>query len=44
VASKERQLVVIGGFIHDVSDFIDEHPGGAQLIKTRLGKDATSAF
>ncbi|CAH7674394.1 hypothetical protein BY996DRAFT_4576036 [Phakopsora pachyrhizi] len=39
-----RSLIVIGGFIHDVTDFIDEHPGGRALIKTRLGKDATTAF
>lgn len=43
-ACKTRQLVVIGGFIHDVSTFIDEHPGGAHFIKSRLGRDATTAF
>ncbi|GAA5919031.1 hypothetical protein JCM6882_009685 [Rhodosporidiobolus microsporus] len=43
-ACKTRQLMVIGGFIHDVATFIDEHPGGSALIKTRLGKDATTAF
>ncbi|GAA6038039.1 hypothetical protein JCM8097_007512 [Rhodosporidiobolus ruineniae] len=41
---KTRQLMVIGGFIHDVSTFIDEHPGGAGFIKSRLGKDASAAF
>ena len=40
----ERDLIVVGGFIHDVTEFIDEHPGGRALIKTRLGKDATTAF
>ncbi|POW23510.1 hypothetical protein PSHT_00170, partial [Puccinia striiformis] len=39
-----RDLVVVGGFIHDVTEFIDDHPGGRALIKTRLGKDATTAF
>ncbi|GAA5942829.1 stearoyl-CoA 9-desaturase [Sporobolomyces koalae] len=43
-ACQTRQLMVISGFIHDVSTFIDEHPGGRALIKTRLGKDATTAF
>jgi stearoyl-CoA desaturase (delta-9 desaturase) len=42
--AKTRELVVISGFIHDVSQFIDEHPGGRHFIKTRLGKDATTAF
>ncbi|GAA6054310.1 hypothetical protein NBRC10513_006452 [Rhodotorula toruloides] len=43
-ACKTRQLLVVAGFIHDVSTFIDQHPGGAGLIKTRLGRDATTAF
>lgn len=43
-ACKTRQLMVISGYIHDVSTFIDEHPGGRALIKTRLGRDATNAF
>lgn len=42
--SKKRDLIVISGFIHDVTQFMDEHPGGRHFIKTRLGKDATSAF
>ncbi|KAI5481749.1 hypothetical protein MNV49_000026 [Pseudohyphozyma bogoriensis] len=43
-ACKTRELIVIGGFIHDVSKFMDEHPGGRHFIKARLGKDATTAF
>jgi stearoyl-CoA desaturase (delta-9 desaturase) len=39
-----RSLVVVGGFIHDVTDFMDEHPGGRGLIKAKLGKDASVAF
>lgn len=39
-----RKLIVVGGFIHDVSEFINEHPGGYGLIKSRLGRDATNAF
>jgi stearoyl-CoA desaturase (delta-9 desaturase) len=37
-------LVVIAGFIHDVSGFFDEHPGGSHLIAKMIGKDATTAF
>lgn len=40
----KRPLIVIAGFIHDVSGFIDEHPGGAHLIIKMIGKDATTAF
>lgn len=39
-----RPLVVIGGFIHDVSAFMDEHPGGRHLVVKNIGKDATTAF
>ncbi|CAF1259948.1 unnamed protein product [Adineta steineri] len=39
-----RQLILISGFVHDVSNFIDTHPGGRALLKSRIGKDATVAF
>jgi stearoyl-CoA desaturase (delta-9 desaturase) len=39
-----RVLVLISGFIHDVSNFIDSHPGGRALLKSQVGKDATAAF
>ncbi|KAG8768620.1 hypothetical protein FRC16_006971, partial [Serendipita sp. 398] len=42
--AKTRPLVLIAGFIHDVSSFIDEHPGGRHLIRKNIGKDATTAF
>lgn len=35
---------MISGFIHDVSAFIEEHPGGRHLIVKMIGKDATTAF
>jgi stearoyl-CoA desaturase (delta-9 desaturase) len=43
-ACKTRSLVVISGFIHDVSSFMEDHPGGKAYVKTRLGRDATTAF
>ncbi|PWN44028.1 putative stearoyl-CoA desaturase [Ceraceosorus guamensis] len=42
--AKTRPLMVIHGFIHDVSAFIAEHPGGEHLLKAKIGKDATTAF
>jgi stearoyl-CoA desaturase (delta-9 desaturase) len=42
--SSSRPLVLISGFIHDVSSFLDEHPGGRNLLAKDIGKDATSAF
>ena len=35
---------MIHGFIHDVSSFMDEHPGGKHLLSKQIGKDATTAF
>ncbi|KAI0009268.1 delta-9 fatty acid desaturase [Xylariaceae sp. FL0662B] len=39
-----RALVAIGGVVHDVTDFIKDHPGGRKLISSAIGKDATTAF
>ncbi|TCD66939.1 hypothetical protein EIP91_000717 [Steccherinum ochraceum] len=42
--SLKRPLVVVAGHIHDVSAFLDEHPGGRHLLTKNIGKDATTAF
>jgi len=39
-----RALVAIAGVVHDVADFIADHPGGKALIRSGLGKDATAMF
>jgi len=39
-----RSLIVVAGVVHDVANFINEHPGGKAIIKTGLGKDATAMF
>jgi stearoyl-CoA desaturase (delta-9 desaturase) len=39
-----RALVAVAGVVHDVSDFINDHPGGKAMIKSGLGKDATAMF
>lgn len=39
-----RQLVVISGIVHDVTDFVDRHPGGRALIKSAVGRDGTAVF
>ncbi|KAF8271839.1 delta 9-fatty acid desaturase [Lactarius quietus] len=41
---QKRPLILIAGFIHDVSAFIDEHPGGRHLLVKNIGKDASTAF
>jgi stearoyl-CoA desaturase (delta-9 desaturase) len=43
-ASGEAALVAIAGIVHNVTDFIAEHPGGKALVKSAIGKDATALF
>lgn len=42
--STNKALVSIGGVIHDVSDFITEHPGGKAFISSAIAEDATAMF
>ena len=42
--SQTRALIAIHGFIHDVSSFAVDHPGGRVLIERAIGTDATTAF
>jgi len=39
-----KALVAVAGVIHDVTDFIKDHPGGRALIGSAIGKDATTMF
>jgi stearoyl-CoA desaturase (delta-9 desaturase) len=39
-----KALVAVAGVIHDVTDFIKDHPGGRALIGSAVGKDATAMF
>jgi stearoyl-CoA desaturase (delta-9 desaturase) len=43
-AQSGKALVAIAGVVHDVSDFIMDHPGGKTLISSAIGKDATAMF
>jgi cytochrome b involved in lipid metabolism len=42
--SQKRPLILVAGYIHDVSTFIEEHPGGRHLLVKNIGKDASTAF
>jgi len=39
-----QALIAIAGVVHDVSGFINDHPGGKAIIKSSVGKDATASF
>ena len=36
--------LIISGTVYDLTQFADDHPGGAELIHQYAGRDATSAF
>ncbi|KAJ5629450.1 Acyl-CoA desaturase [Penicillium herquei] len=42
-AGRGRALIAIAGFVYDVTDFVDHHPGG-KILNTAIGKDATAMF
>jgi len=44
VTAEGFKLIIVNGVVHDVSDFILEHPGGAKIMEPYCGKDATKAF
>lgn len=37
-------LIIVNNLVHDVAQFIPNHPGGEAIIKAYIGKDATAAF
>ncbi|WVF71747.1 hypothetical protein IAT40_006555 [Kwoniella sp. CBS 6097] len=43
-ASRDDCWVIIDGKIYDVTDFLNQHPGGAEIILANAGKDATKIF
>ena len=43
-AKNGRAMVAVAGVVHDVTDFMPEHPGGRAMINSGIGKDATAMF
>ncbi|KAK6341779.1 stearoyl-CoA 9-desaturase [Orbilia blumenaviensis] len=43
-ARNGRALIAVAGVIHDIGDFIKDHPGGKAMINSGIGKDATAMF
>ena len=42
--SRDSCWVIIKGKVYDVTEFLDEHPGGAAIILRYGGKDATAEY
>lgn len=43
-ARNGRALILVAGVVHDISSFINDHPGGKAMINSGIGKDATAIF
>lgn len=39
-----RVWIIIRDIVYDVTDFLEQHPGGPEIIQTVAGKDATVEF
>ncbi|KAJ3346625.1 hypothetical protein HDU83_002829 [Entophlyctis luteolus] len=44
IAESGRQLLIISGVVYDVTNFVDDHPGGKGFLKASIGRDVTVSF
>ncbi|CAH0722097.1 unnamed protein product, partial [Brenthis ino] len=42
--SREEAIIIIDNSVYDVTKFLDEHPGGEEVLLELAGQDATDAF
>ncbi|KAI5858181.1 putative cytochrome b5 protein [Durotheca rogersii] len=41
---KSGLYIIIDSSVYDITNFLDEHPGGAKILKRMAGKNATKQF
>lgn len=42
--SNKSAWIIIGNKVFDVTKFLDEHPGGCEVLLEKAGEDRTEAF
>lgn len=42
--SSDQAWIVIKDSVYDVTNYVDSHPGGAELVLEHAGKDCTKVF
>jgi len=40
----ESLYIVVDDGVYDVTSFLEEHPGGAKILKRQAGKDSSKQF
>ncbi|KAF9428636.1 hypothetical protein BGZ94_001659 [Podila epigama] len=43
-SSRDSLYLVVEGKVYDCTEFIDEHPGGEEVLLDEAGRDATESF
>jgi len=43
-STPSEMWIIIGKFVYNVAAFVEEHPGGAQILQELAGKDATHDY
>jgi len=41
---RSKTWLLIHGYVYDVTPFLDEHPGGEEVLLEQAGKDCSEAF
>ncbi|CAO0796171.1 unnamed protein product [Mucor circinelloides] len=42
--SDAKKFIIIDNKLYDVTEFVEDHPGGANVLLTHVGKDASDVF